>query len=76
MLYNHVFVKSLGSNLEFLSAFSFYIANQSNYTLETNYVDGVSVTYGQQGHRKHIWSFVGTKGESNQGMLAAHAQTS
>ena len=66
MLYNHVFVKSLGSNLEFLSAFSFYIANQSNYTLETNYVDGVSVTYGQQGHRKHIWTFVGARGESYQ----------
>ena len=30
-------------------------------------VDGVSVTYGQQGHRKHVWTFAGAKGESYQG---------
>ena len=53
----------LGTNLEHLKHFGFYGNNPSNYNLGNNYVDGVSVTYGQGGQRRHIWTFVGAKGE-------------
>ena len=66
MLYNSVCGRIIGYQFGTPEAFLFYNNNQSNYTLEANYVDGVSVTYGQQGHRKHIWTFVGARGESYQ----------
>ena len=67
MLYNHVCGRIIGYQFGTPEAFLFYNNNPSNFTIERNYVDGVSVTYGQQGHRRHIWTFVGAKGESYQG---------
>ena len=66
MLYNRVCGRIIGYQFGTPEAFLFYNNNPSNYTIERNYVDGVSVTYGQQGHRKHIWTFVGARGESYQ----------
>ena len=67
MLYNRVCGRIIGYQFGTPEAFLFYNNNPSNFTIERNYVDGVSVTYGQQGHRKHIWTFAGAKGESYQG---------
>ena len=66
MLYNRVCGRIIGYQYGTPEAFLFYNEIPSNFTIERNYVDGVSVTYGQQGHRRHIWTFVGAKGESHQ----------
>ena len=66
MLYNRVCGRIIGYQFGTPEAFWHYNNNPSNYTIERNYVDGVSVTYGQQGHRKHIWTFAGARGESYQ----------
>ena len=66
ILYNRVCGRIIGYQYGTPEAFSFYNEIPSNYTIEGSYVDGVSVTYGQQGHRRHIWTFVGAKGESHQ----------
>ena len=69
MLYNRVCGRIIGYQFGTPEAFLFYNNNPSNYTIERNYVDGVSVTYGQEGHRRHIWTFVGARGESHQGTV-------
>ena len=67
ILYNRVCGRIIGYQFGTPEAFSFYNSNSSNFNIERNYTDGVSVTYGQQGNRRHIWTFVGAKGESHQG---------
>ena len=67
MFYNRVCGRIIGYQYGSPEAFILYNRNITNYNIENNYVDGVSVTYGQQGHRRHIWTFVGAKGESYQG---------
>ena len=47
---------------------AFLRAQSNQVTLETsgrlNYVDGISITYGYPGPRKHIWTFAGGKSEN------------
>ena len=64
MFYNRVCGRIIGYQYGTPEAFAFYSNNRNRYNIENNYVDGVSVTYGQQGRRRHIWTFVGAKGES------------
>ena len=37
---------------------AFYLSTTRSVTLDEQYIDGVSVTHGPVGSRKHIWSFV------------------
>ena len=67
MFYNRVCGRIIAYQFGTPEAFSFYNDNPNNYNLENNYVDGVSVTYGQQRHRRHIWTFVGANSENSQG---------
>jgi len=39
--------------------------NYETHTLDTSYVDGVSLTYGPQGSRHHIWTFAAAAYEQN-----------
>ena len=66
ILYNRVCGRIIGYQFGTPEAFRAYSNNPSNYNLGNNYVDGISVTYGQGGQRRHIWTFVGAKGESYQ----------
>ena len=66
MFYNRVCGRIIAYQFGTPEAFAFYNANPRRYTFEGSYVDGVSVTYGQQGRRSHIWTFAGAKGESYQ----------
>ncbi len=36
-----------------------------NTSIESDYIDGVSLTYGPPGNRSHIWSFVAAVGEKS-----------
>ena len=67
ILYNRVCGRIIGYQFGTPEAFSFYNGDPNNYNIENNYVDGVSVTYGQQGHRRHIWTFVGAISENSRG---------
>ena len=42
-----------------------------NATIEVSYLNGISLTHGPDGSRKHIWSFVGALGE-NDSFQASH----
>ena len=66
IFYNRVCGRIIGYQFGTPEAFTFYNEIPSNFNIERNYTDGVSVTYGQEGHRRHIWTFVGAKGESHQ----------
>ncbi len=48
-----------------LFAFSNSIYQPEYYSLEENYLSGLSVTHGPAGNRTHIWSFVGADSELN-----------
>ena len=41
-----------------------------NSSIEQSYIDGVSVTYGPPGSRRHIWSFV--SGDNGTGIYSSH----
>ena len=55
MEYQHVCGKMIGYQYRSPDAFASYNADTSK-TIDDNYLDGVSITYGS-GPRKHIWSF-------------------
>jgi len=65
--YSQVCGSIIGYQFGTPEGFAFYNSNPNGYSLESNYVDGVSVTYGIQGERRHIWTFVGATAERNQG---------
>ena len=67
ILYNRVCGRIISYQFGTPEAFSSYNGNPSNFNIEGNYVDGISVTYGQQGKRKHIWTFAGANGEQYRG---------
>ncbi len=54
--YNHVFGRIIGYQKGSPDAFDTVLG--SAFTIEEAYVDGVSLTYGATGSRKHIWTFV------------------
>lgn len=54
--YNHVFGRIIGYQKGSPDAFD--AKSGSAFTIEEEYVDGVSLTYGASGSRKHIWTFV------------------
>ena len=64
ILYNRVCGRIIGYQFGTPEAFQAYRNNPRNYNLNNNYVDGISVTYRQGGRRRHIWTFVGARGES------------
>ena len=53
--YSKVCGRIIGEGVNSPDAFIRFISGQD--TIEGNYLDGVSVTYGASGSRKHIWSF-------------------
>ena len=65
--YSHVCGRIIGYQYGRPEAFNFAQNIQRRITLETNrainYVDGISVTYGFPGPRKHIWTFAGGQSE-------------
>ena len=63
ILYNRVCGRIIAYQYGTPEAFSYYNGNPNNFNVERNYVDGISVTYGEQGHRRHIWTFAGANGE-------------
>ena len=64
ILYNRVCGRIIGYQFGTPEAFHAYGKNPSNYNLNNNYVDEISVTYRQQGQRRPVWTFVGARGES------------
>ena len=65
--YSHVCGSIIGYQFGTPEGFLFYTGNPNGYTVESNYVDGVSVTYGVQGERRHIWTFAGARSERDRG---------
>ena len=65
--YSRVCGRIIGYQYGRPEAFQFAQNTQRRITLETNralnYVDGVSITYGYPGPRKHIWTFAGGQSE-------------
>jgi len=59
--YSHVCGKILAYQIGWASAFYNSLARNQN-SLEKVYLDGISVTHGSPGSRKHIWSFVKADG--------------
>ena len=66
--YSQVCGSIIGYQFGTPEGFAAYNSNPNGFSLERNYVDGVSVTYGIQGERRHIWTFVGARAETNQGI--------
>lgn len=66
--YTHVSGKIIGYQFGGPDGFSNYI--NRNFSIEDHYLDGVSITHGQTGSRKHIWSFVSGHSETNSGSMA------
>ena len=62
MEYSQVCGKIIGYQMKTPDAFHRFISGQT--TIDTNYVDGISMTYGQS-PRKHIWTFAGAVHEHN-----------
>ena len=66
--YNRVCGRIIGYQYGTPEAFLSAVNNPNRISLETtgrlNYVDGISITYGNPGLRKHIWTFVGGKSEN------------
>ena len=52
------------------AGFFHYNENPNAFSLENSYVDGVSVTYGIQGERRHIWTFVCARSKRAGGAVA------
>ena len=60
--YNHVCGKVIA--YQYGDPDAFYNSNTASpYDLDGLYLDGVSITYGLSGNRKHIWSFAAARGE-------------
>ena len=57
--YTAVCGKIFGYQYGDTTAFGFYTANGASdtYSIDTYYIDGVTVTHGSDGTREHIWSF-------------------
>ena len=66
--YSRVCGRIIGYQYGILEAFNYAHLSPSQITLETNgasnYVDGISITYGYPGPRKHIWTFAGGRSEN------------
>ena len=57
--YNFVCGRAVGY-LYYGGSYAFYYANTGTYpTIDTSYVDGLSITYKVKNKRKHIWSLAG-----------------
>jgi len=63
MEYGNVCGRIIGYQLGVPDAFQFLIGY--GRTLEENYVDGISLTHGEEGSREHIWTFAGARGEDS-----------
>jgi len=61
--YSKVCGRIIGYQLGTPEAFAPLLSRQ--LTIEKNYVDGVSLTHGEEGSREHIWTFAGAKGEDS-----------
>ncbi len=61
--YSTVCGRILGSTFGPGSAFDSFI--RSNSSIESPYIDGVSITHGPPGNRRHIWSFVAAHSDNN-----------
>jgi len=61
--YSKVCGRIIGYQLGIPEAFQLLI--NANKTLEENYVDGISLTHGEEGSREHIWTFAGARGENS-----------
>ena len=59
--YSRVCGKVIGYQREAPDGFIFY--DETNATIDEEYVDGVSITHGQSGHRTHIWTFAAAQSE-------------
>ena len=59
MPYTHICGKINGIQYRGLDGFTKYTSiRPKNPTIDDNYVDGISLTYGNAGSRSHIWTFV------------------
>ena len=76
ILYNRVCGRIIGYQFGTPEAFQAYRNNPSNFNLNNNYVDGISVTYRRGGRRRHIWTFVGARGESYRSNVCPCTNTS
>ena len=61
--YQHVCGRAAGFSYHYLCAFYFYKHHGQN-TIDHAYVAGLSITYGPQNGRNHIWTYVGGYQES------------
>ena len=66
MNYTRVCGKIIGYQLGRPEAFATYVRNPA-LTLDSRYVDGVSITYGPPPNRKHIWTFATSPYETYSG---------
>ena len=57
MRYSHVCGQVIGYQYSTVDAFYYYVNPSATTTLDSTYVDGVSITHGAVGSRQHIWSF-------------------
>ena len=65
--YSHVCGRVIGYQREAPEAFKYYNERDVlnvNVTIDNEYVDGVSITHGQNGSRTHIWTFAAAKSEN------------
>ena len=59
--YNHVYGRIQAYQHGPTNAFSRLVFNE--FSINENYLDGVSLTHGSEGFRQHIWSFSSAVGE-------------
>ena len=55
--YSHVCGQVIGYQYATVDAFYYFVNPSATTTLDSSYVDGVSITHGALGSRQHIWSF-------------------
>ena len=61
--YSRVCGKVIGYQREAPDAFIYY--DETKATIDEEYVDGVSITHGQNGSRTHIWTFAAAQSEGS-----------